>query len=65
MKSGCIYCKYVENGSRKIGFCKLSYTGSSMKIQCDGSIEEKNKCPEWGATIAAEKYYKNKSKDGD
>lgn len=36
-----------------------------MKIQCDGSIEEKNKCPEWGATIAAEKYYKNKSKDGD
>jgi len=34
-------------------------------IRCTGSLAEKKKCPEWGSTIAAEEYYKNKLKKGE
>jgi hypothetical protein len=64
MKDGCVYC----GGSGMIDTCMLRMRISSngdYYIRCKGSLNEKKKCPEWGAALAAEEYYKNKLKKGE
>jgi len=63
MKSGCIYCKEIDNGLRKYYYCELSLSGCTYQIKCRGSADEKRKCPEWGPTLEAEKYYQLKLKN--
>jgi len=63
MIAGCRYCKRVENDLRVFSYCELSLSGCSYKIKCAGSLNEKKNCPQWGPTVAAEKYYQKKLKN--
>jgi len=63
MKPGCIYSKNIKQGvldNIGVGFCQLNKCGRSFR--CSGSVKEKEKCPEWGTTFAADEYYKKKLK---
>lgn len=62
MKAGCVHCKKVENGSNIVYYCELSKSVVVYKYQCSASVKEKEKCPEWGPTLAAEEYYRKISK---
>jgi hypothetical protein len=63
MKSGCIHVTVRENRC----YCmlyqhKVTPSSGLMSKRCEGTKAEKEKCPEWGETLAAEEYYKKKLK---
>jgi len=60
MESGCKHVKIISSGN----VCELSKREDSCiyRIYCSGTIDDKKKCPEWGPTRAAEKYYSNLAK---
>lgn len=64
MKDGCVYCG--DSTHRNVCMLRMRTTqDGNYWILCTGSLAEKKKCPEWGSTIAAEEYYKNKLKKGE
>ena len=57
MDSGCIFS---SDGKCMLRVDISTVTGETWYIDCDGYIDSKSQCPEWGPTIAAENYYKAK-----
>jgi hypothetical protein len=62
VKDGCVF-------STKSGYCKIKgRIAAPNELEyfyhsyCKGTLNEKKQCPEWGPTIEAESYYKNKLK---